>query len=269
MNMGERFFSFVLGGGKGVGAYIDGAPYSLPYAGMLECIQSDFSLEGNEGMDASSIRLAAPIIPTKIVCLGWNYRAHNKELKSGSDKPIIFLKPSSAVIGPDEDIVVPSFSKQVEHEVELGVVIGKEGKMIKKEDALDHDAGYTIVLDMTARDLQWKAREKGDPWDICKGFDTSAPIGPWIVPKKSIADPDDLDLSLKVNGAVKQKSNTSDMINKVDDIIEYVSSFFTLKAGDVIATGTPEGVGPVKEGDVIEAEIEEIGVLRNKVASFH
>ena len=165
-----------------------------------------------------------------------------------------------------DKIILPQISKQVEHEIELGVVIGRDGKNIPKKKALDHVAGYTIILDITARDLQWDARRKGDPWDLCKGFDTFAPMGPGI-PKRYVKDPGSLDLELKVNGVTRQRSNTSDMINAVDDVISYLSSFFTLKAGDVIATGTPEGVGPLVHGDRVDAKIAVIGSISNPVAA--
>lgn len=232
---------------------------------MLECIALGFDCSGKKEIKSTEYKLKAPIIPQKIIGLGWNYAEHNKELKSIDDKPIIFLKPSTSVIGPDEAIKLPKISSQVEHEIELGIVIGKKGKHVGIEDALDHIAGFTIILDITARDLQWEARKKGDPWDICKGMDSFAPIGPCIVPKEYIKDPGNLAMELKVNGKTKQKSNTQDMIMKPAQVVSYVSEFMTLMPGDVIASGTPEGVGPIKDGDVIESEIEIIGRMRNYV----
>ena len=232
---------------------------------MLECISDGMEFQGKKEADSTKIKLLPPITPSKIVCLGWNYKAHLKELKAKDAKPVVFLKPSTAVIGHMQEIRYPSFSKRVEHEIELGVVIKKTGKNIKAENAENYIAGYTIVLDMTARDVQWAARDKGDPWDIAKGFDTSAPIGPGIVPKRYIPDPHNLEMLLWVNGKIRQHSNTSDMLHRIPEIIEYVSQYFTLNEGDIIATGTPEGVGPVKAGDVIEAEIEKIGKIRNKI----
>lgn len=127
-----------------------------------------------------------PLIPPKIIGLGWNYTEHNKELKAGGSKPIIFLKPPTSVAGPDDAIILPHISSRIEHEIELGIVIGKSGKHITPDRAREYIAGYTIILDITARDLQWEARKKGDPWDICKGMDTFAPLGPCIVPEKYI-----------------------------------------------------------------------------------
>jgi 2-keto-4-pentenoate hydratase/2-oxohepta-3-ene-1,7-dioic acid hydratase in catechol pathway len=231
---------------------------------MLECIASGFEASGKKEIKSDvQMKLVAPLIPPKIIGLGWNYSGHNKELKSVDNKPIIFLKPSTSVIGPDGAIKLPRISSQVEHEIELGIVIGKKGKHIGIEEAQDHIAGYTIILDITARDLQWEARKKGDPWDICKGMDTFAPIGPCIVPKEYITDPGNLSMELKVNGKTKQKSNTRDMIMKPAQVVSYVSEFMTLMPGDVIASGTPEGVGPIKDGDVIDSEIENIGRMRN------
>ncbi len=203
--------------------------------------------------------------PSKIICLGRNYAEHAKELGHEVPKePVIFLKPPSALIGPNQTIILPKKSKEVHHEVELAVIIGKRGKNIPRERAMDHVLGYTILLDITARDLQWEAKRKGLPWTVAKGFDTFAPIGPRIVPKEEL-DPSELEIGLKVNGEVRQLSRTSKMIFKIPEIIEYISSIMTLEKGDIIATGTPEGVGPLRHGDIVEAWIEGIGVLKENV----
>ncbi|MFZ2456892.1 MAG: fumarylacetoacetate hydrolase family protein [Candidatus Altiarchaeia archaeon] len=258
------FISFLYEGKAHVGCVSGKKTYILPYRGMIECIASGFDSSGKKEITPGArIKLSSPLIPPKIIGLGWNYAEHNKELKSADNKPIIFLKPSTSVIGPNEAIKLPDISSQVEHEIELGIVIGKKGKHIGPEEAQDYIAGYTMILDITARDLQWEARKKGDPWDICKGMDTFAPIGPCIVPKEYIKDPGNLFLELKVNGKTKQKSNTGDMLLKPAQIVSYVSGYMTLMPGDVIASGTPEGVGPIKDGDVIDSEIEEIGRMRN------
>lgn len=197
--------------------------------------------------------------PSKIICLGRNYAEHARELGHEIPKePVIFLKPPSALIGPDQTIILPRRSNRVDHEVELAVIIGKRGKNIPREKAMDYVLGYTILMDITARDLQWEAKKKGLPWTVAKGFDTFAPIGPRVVDKREI-NVDDLEIGLKVNGEVRQLSRTSKMIFKIDEIIEYVSSIMTLEPGDIIATGTPEGVGPLRHGDVVEAWIEGIG----------
>jgi len=203
--------------------------------------------------------------PSKIICLGRNYAEHARELGHEIPKePVIFLKPPSALIGPDQTIILPRRSNRVDHEVELAVIIGKRGKNIPREKAMDYILGYTILMDITARDLQWEAKKKGLPWTVAKGFDTFAPIGPRVVDKREI-NVDDLEIGLKVNGEVRQLSRTSKMIFKIDEIIEYVSSIMTLEKGDIIATGTPEGVGALRHGDVLEAWIEKIGTLREDV----
>ncbi|ALM76095.1 fumarylacetoacetate hydrolase family protein [Thermococcus barophilus] len=203
--------------------------------------------------------------PSKIICLGRNYAEHAKELGHEVPKePVIFLKPPSALIGPNQTIILPKKSREVHHEVELAVIIGKRGKNIPRERAMDYVLGYTILLDITARDLQWEAKRKGLPWTVAKGFDTFAPIGPRIVPKEEL-DPSDLEIGLKVNGEVRQLSRTGKMIFKIPEIIEYISGIMTLEKGDIIATGTPEGVGPLRHGDTVEAWIEGIGVLKENV----
>ncbi len=205
------------------------------------------------------------IKPSKILCLGRNYAKHAEEMKSEVPKePVIFLKPPSSLVGPDSIILLPPQSKTVHHEVELAVVIGKGGKNIGVKEATSHVLGYTILLDITARDLQAEAKKKGLPWSVAKGFDTFAPIGPRIVPAESI-DPRHLEIGLKVNGEIRQKGSTENMIFKVPEVISYISKIMTLEPGDIIATGTPEGVGEIKDGDVIEAWIEGIGVLRERV----
>ncbi len=202
------------------------------------------------------------ISPTKIVCLGRNYAKHAEEMRSEVPRePIIFLKPPSSLIGPEEKIILPEKSKNVHHEVELAVVIGKRAKNVGVEDAMDYVLGYTILLDITARDLQDEAKRKGLPWSLAKGFDTFAPIGPRVAAAGEI-EPHNLEIGLKINGKVRQRGNTSDMIFKIPEIISYISSIMTLEPGDIIATGTPEGVGKIEHGDVIDAWIEGIGTLR-------
>ncbi len=205
--------------------------------------------------------------PSKIICLGRNYAAHAKEM--GAERPaspVLFLKPPSSLLPPDSEIIIPPFSKDVHHEVELAVIIGVSGKDILPEKAMEHVLGYTILLDMTARDLQSEAKKKGLPWTVSKGFDTFAPVGPIIVPAKRL-DPSDLEIGLSVNGVTKQISRTSKMLFSIEETISYISSVMSLEKGDLIATGTPQGVGPVRSGDVIDAWIEEIGVLKERVIS--
>ncbi|WP_054839444.1 fumarylacetoacetate hydrolase family protein [Thermococcus sp. JCM 11816] len=197
--------------------------------------------------------------PSKIVALAKNYAEHAKEMESDvPEKPVFFLKPPSALIGPGNPIILPRMSKRVDHEVELAVIIGKRAKRVPAEKAMDYVLGYTIMLDITARDLQAEARKKGLPWTISKGFDTFAPVGPRIVDRRELKV-EDLEIGLKVNGELRQLGRTSQMVFKVPELIEYISSIMTLEPGDIIATGTPAGVGPLRHGDHIEAWIEGIG----------
>jgi 2-keto-4-pentenoate hydratase/2-oxohepta-3-ene-1,7-dioic acid hydratase in catechol pathway len=204
--------------------------------------------------------LRAPVTPSKVVAIGRNYRAHAKEL--GNDvpsAPLLFLKPPSAVLDPGGTIVRPRASSRVEHEAELGVVIGKRCHRVSEADALSYVFGYTALCDVTARDLQ-----KADvQFTRAKGFDTFCPIGPWI---ETEIDPTDLAIRARVSGVIKQDGRTKDMVFPVAQLVSYVSGVMTLEPGDVIATGTPEGVGPLVAGDVVEIEIEGIGILRCPVA---
>ncbi|ASJ09805.1 acylpyruvase [Thermococcus sp. P6] len=203
--------------------------------------------------------------PGKIICLGRNYAEHAKELGHEiPEEPVIFLKPPSSLIGPNRAIILPRKSKEIHHEVELAVIIGKRGKNISRAKAMEHVLGYTILMDITARDLQWEAKKKGLPWTVAKGFDTFAPVGPRIVDRREL-DVNDLEIGLKVNGEIRQLSRTSRMIFKIPEILEYVSGIMTLEKGDIIATGTPAGVGPLRHGDKVEAWIEGIGTLEEDV----
>ncbi len=203
--------------------------------------------------------------PSKIVCLGRNYAEHAKELGHEVPKePVIFLKPPSSLIGPNEAIILPKKSREVHHEVELAVIIGKRAKRVPAEKAMEYVLGYTVLLDVTARDLQWEAKRRGLPWTVSKGFDTFAPVGPRVVDRREL-NIDDLELGLRVNGEVRQLARTSEMIFKIPEIIEYVSGIMTLEPGDIIATGTPAGVGPLRHGDRVEAWIEGIGKLEEDV----
>ena len=200
----------------------------------------------------------------KIIGVGWNYPSHLSETDAKRpEEPIIFLKPSTALIGNGEAIVLPEVGR-VDHEVELAVVIGKGGKGITAADSLAHIAGLAVFNDVTARDLQDVARKKGDPWDLCKGMDTFAPMSE-PVPLCETIDVQDLDLELRVNGVLKQKGNTSQMFFGVRELIAYISMYMTLESGDVIATGTPEGISPLRKGDVVQARIDGVGELLNPV----
>jgi len=220
----------------------------------------------HQGKRAIKIKNSTETIsPTKIICLGRNYRRHAEELGNVvPDKPIIFLKPPSSLIVEGEKIILPSQSQDVQHEVELGVVIGKAGRHIPRSKAEGHILGYCILLDMTARDIQKEETRRGAPWTLAKGFDTFAPVSQ-IVRREDLAHPEGLAIRLWVNGETRQDSNTRFMIFGITEIVEYISSYMTLEPGDIIATGTPEGVGPVRKGDVITAEIEGIGKVRFEV----
>ncbi|MCK4849096.1 MAG: fumarylacetoacetate hydrolase family protein [Candidatus Heimdallarchaeota archaeon] len=201
--------------------------------------------------------------PSKIICLAKNYSAHAVEMgvlpQELPKTPSLFLKPPSSLIGPNENIIIPPQTNEVHHEVELAVIIGKRGKNISLKDAYDYIFGYTILLDITARDLQSNAKQKGRPWSVAKGFDTFCPIGPVITTKDEVPNPQSLGIELSVNKELRQQGNTRDMLFKIDQIIHYCSSVFTLEPGDIIATGTPEGVGMFDHGDILHASIEKLG----------
>lgn len=234
-------------------------------------------VKSTRGIPLSSVRLRSPILsPEKILLVAVNYGSHGKETNvAPPSSPHFFTKFNNALIGPDEPIILPKVSKKVDWEVELAVIIGKEGKYLEKSEALDHVAGYSVANDVSFRDYQlpqgWpdKLTPLGLNWVKGKGMDSSFPLGPWIVTKDEIPNPDDLHISLRVNGQLQQDSNTSEMIFKIDELLEYVSAGITLKPGDLISTGTPFGVAMatghpyLKGGDLVEGTVERIGTLRN------
>ncbi|MFC1987438.1 fumarylacetoacetate hydrolase family protein [Chloroflexota bacterium] len=221
---------------------------------------SSFILDGNT-YELDEIRLLAPCLPSKIVCIGLNYHAHAKETKQElPSKPLIFLKPSTAVVGPDDKIVLPRFSRRVDYEGELGVVIGKKAKDVPEEKAKEYILGYTCFDDVSERHDQ---KEDGQ-WTRAKGYDTFAPIGPCIDTK---VDPDNLKIETYLNSELRQSVYTSDMIFKVSRLVSFISGIMTLLPGDVIATGTPSGIGRMNSGDIVEVKIEKIGTLRNFVVA--
>jgi 2-keto-4-pentenoate hydratase/2-oxohepta-3-ene-1,7-dioic acid hydratase in catechol pathway len=206
------------------------------------------------------VKLLAPVQPSKIICIGRNYVEHAREHEAEVPKvPLMFLKPPSSVINPEEAILLPPQSQQVEHEAELVVVIGKRGANIIPEDARKHIFGYTIGNDVTARDLQ----KSDGQWTRAKGFDTFCPLGPWI---DTDFDPSDAIITCKVNGQPRQMGSTRDMVFNVNVLVAFISSVMTLEAGDIIFTGTPAGVGPLNDGDNVTVEIEGLGMLRNIVS---
>ena len=206
-----------------------------------------------------NVRLLAPCTPSKIVCVGRNYAAHAEELRNDvPERPLLFFKPPSAVIGPDEAIHLPD-SAEVHYEAELAVVIGTRCRNVSAGRARDVILGYTCLNDVSDRVAQrWETN-----WVRAKGFDTSAPLGPWIVSPDEIEEP--FHVVLRLNGEIRQDGWTRDLIFTIPELIETITAFMTLEPGDVIATGTPDGVGRLTSGDVVEVEIEGIGVLRNPV----
>jgi len=222
----------------------------------------DVPSKGMNHIPLTEATLLAPVQPSKIVCIGRNYREHAAEL--GHDvptEPLIFLKPPSAILDPGQKIIRPAISSRVDHEAELGVVIGKRCRSLKAdEDVRPYILGYTCVNDVTARDLQ----DKDGQWTRSKGFDTFCPVGPIV---NDEIDPwAGVEVEARVNGAVRQAGNTRDFIFAVDVVIRHISQVMTLFPGDLIATGTPAGVGPLQAGDVVEVSLEGIGTLRNPVA---
>jgi len=207
--------------------------------------------------------------PTKILCIGKNYARHAEEMQSAVPAvPMVFLKPPSALIESGDDIILPEASSDVHHEVELVFRIAKKGKSIFREQAMQYVDGYAVGLDLTARDIQAEAKKRGHPWTVAKGFDTFAPVGAFS-PAREVRDPHALDISLAINGQIRQSGNTRDMIFDIPCLIEYVSGIFTLMPGDLIYTGTPEGVGPIVHGDELEARISGLPVLRVRARSMN
>jgi 2-keto-4-pentenoate hydratase/2-oxohepta-3-ene-1,7-dioic acid hydratase in catechol pathway len=234
-------------------------------------ILKDQSIQGLEGkpfrhiklldqyFTANQVKLLVPCQPSKIIALGLNYHNHARELNSPvPDSPLTFLKPSTAVIGPGDNIVYPSVSARVDYEGELALVIKRPVWRVAVEDALDYVLGYTCFNDVTARDLQ----QHDNQWTRAKGFNTFAAVGPWI---ETELDPGNVALETYLNGQLKQQGNSGDLIYSVPEIINFISHVMTLLPGDIISTGTPSGVGPMYPGDTVEVRIPQIGTLRNFV----
>jgi len=191
-----------------------------------------------------------------IFCIGRNYQKHAEELgNTVPDQPMVFLKPASSIIGDGETILLPEQSNEAHHEVELVIAIGKKGKNISEKNAWEYVSGYGVGIDVTARDIQQQAKEKGHPWSVAKGFDTFAPISHFL-PMNDSLDFSAMDISLTVNGEERQNGNTKNMIFSVPALIAYLSTIFTLRPGDLIFTGTPEGVSPIQPGDTIHASLD-------------
>ena len=202
--------------------------------------------------------------PTKIVAVARNYKAHAEEMRSAvPSKPAFFLKPPSSLLPNNSNVILPKVSVRVDYEVELAVVMKSAAKNVAADNVIRKVLGYTIMVDVTARDIQAEAKKSGMPWTVAKGYDTFAPFGPRIVDVTEVNEKD-LDIWLKVNGEYKQRGNTGQMIYSVEELISHISQIMTLEPMDIIATGTPSGVGPMEHGDIVEAGIEGIGVLEFK-----
>jgi 2-keto-4-pentenoate hydratase/2-oxohepta-3-ene-1,7-dioic acid hydratase in catechol pathway len=247
---------------------------TLAEAGLLnvEGLRRILDFVREKGMESGLVlnekpRLLAPAArPGKIIGLGLNYAGHARE--SGREppaEPIFFQKSSSAIIGPEEPVGYPSGAGRVDPEVELAVIIGRRAKAVPPAEAMNCVGGYTVLNDMTAREMQSQDIANRLPWYRSKSMDTFCPMGPAIVLTDEIENPGLLRLEMRVNGEVRQKANTADLIFGVPFLIHYISRHITLEPGDVIATGTPEGIAPVKPGDIMEAWVEKIGTLRNPV----
>jgi 2-keto-4-pentenoate hydratase/2-oxohepta-3-ene-1,7-dioic acid hydratase in catechol pathway len=206
------------------------------------------------------VMLLAPVLPSKLVCVGKNYAAHAAEFGMDvPEEPLLFLKPSTAVIGPGDAIRLLPINRRTDYEGELAVVMGRLARNVRAEDASRFILGFTCANDVTLRDLQ----RPDDQWTRAKGFDGSCPLGPWI---ETSVDPTDAIVETRLNGDVVQHASTSDMVFGVAELIEYVTTFMTMLPGDVLLTGTPEGVGRVQAGDTVEVEVEGVGTLRNEVS---
>jgi 2-keto-4-pentenoate hydratase/2-oxohepta-3-ene-1,7-dioic acid hydratase in catechol pathway len=209
----------------------------------------------------SAVKLLAPVLPSKVVAIGKNYASHAAEMGGEvPEQPLIFLKPSTAVIASGDEIASPPSSERVDYEGELAVVIARLCRDVPEERAMDVVLGYTCANDVTARDQQ----KTDGQWSRAKGYDTFCPLGPWI---ETDLDPADLAITTRLNGEVKQDSRTSMIVHKIPRLISYITSCMTLLPGDVILTGTPDGIGPMQIGDTVEVEIEGIGVLSNVVTA--
>jgi 2-keto-4-pentenoate hydratase/2-oxohepta-3-ene-1,7-dioic acid hydratase in catechol pathway len=216
---------------------------------------------GAKVAELPEVELLAPCEPSKVVAVGLNYRSHAHELSLQlPPSPLLFIKPSTSVIGPGASIVYPAMSDRVDYEAELAVVIGKRAKSVAATAAPTHILGYTCGNDVTARDLQ----SRDGQWTRSKGFDTFCPLGPWIV--TDLPQPDNTDLFCRLNNVQKQAGNTSDLIFDVNTLVSFISQVMTLEPGDVIMTGTPSGIGPMNRGDAVEIEIQGVGILSNQVA---
>lgn len=254
-----KFLSFTIDGMHKVGCIKNGEVNELNSSITEVLTKKIDELEITNHYQFEDIKVNPPVYPSKVVCVGLNYKDHAKELDMElPDEPVIFIKPSTAVIGHLDHVVYPESSNQVDYEAELGIVISKETYKIGSNEASEFIGGYTVINDVTARDKQ----RKDVQWTRAKSYNTFAPIGPCI---ETEIDPMNQNISLRLNDDLKQFSNTNNMIFDVYELVEFISNIMTLKAGDIIATGTPPGVGSMKIGDRVETEVEGIGILKNIV----
>lgn len=249
-----KIIRFRLGHRVDYGLLVGEDVYHLP-SGPWACLSP-----GERVAVLDEVELLAPCLPSKIVAVGRNYAGHAAELgDSVPAEPLIFLKPPSTVIGPGAAIVYPDhLSRRVDHEAELAVVVGRRARCVPARDAVAYVRGYTCANDVTARDLQ----QQDEQWTRSKSFDTFCPLGPWIVPDLDVSD---LAIRCRVNGALRQDGRTRDLVFGVAELLATASAVMTLEPGDVLLTGTPEGIGPLYPGDQVAVEIEGIGVLENAV----
>jgi len=235
-----------------------------PGADDIRVLQGTFfedPLPTGEQVPLADVRLLAPVLPSKLVCVGKNYAAHAAEFGSDvPEEPLLFLKPSTAVIGPNDPIQLLPISTRVDYEGELAVVIGRLARGVRAEDAYRYILGYTCANDVTLRDLQ----HTNDQWARAKGFDGSCPLGPWV---ETELDPNDIRIETRLNGDIRQAAQTSDMVFGVAELMEYITTFMTLLPGDAVLTGTPEGVGRLEKGDIVEVDVDGIGALVNPVVA--
>lgn len=269
------------------GIFLNGRIYDTSSFGE-DYTESFFASDGIERLQAfvatnlhmckvvdPSVRLGPPVArPSKILCIGLNYAVHAKETNAPVPKePILFMKSTTAIVGPNDDVMIPRDSVKTDWEVELCVVIGTKASYVTEENSMHHVAGYCLHNDISEREFQL---ERGGTWDKGKGCDTFAPLGPWMVTKDEIRDPHNLRLWLKLNGKMMQDSNTNDFVFNVPHLISYISRFMTLLPGDIISTGTPSGVGLgfnpplyLKPGDMMELGIDGLGEARQHVKAYH
>ncbi|HEY0575421.1 MAG TPA: fumarylacetoacetate hydrolase family protein [Pseudonocardia sp.] len=221
----------------------------------------DLAPTGNAVGALDEVRLLAPVTPATVLCVGRNYRSHAEEFGNPvPEEPLLFLKPPAAVIGPDEAVVYPSLSKRLDPEAELVLVIGRTARHVAAADAWDVIAGYTCGNDVTARDIQ----KSDGQWTRGKGFDTFCPVGPWV---ETDYDPEDVGVTCTVDGELRQNGRTKDLIFPIPYLIEYITRFTTLRPGDIVLSGTPEGVAPVQPGNTITVAVEGLGSLSNPVVA--